>query len=386
MGSQKIDVRSLSHTLKSRAEQLGFSAPAIAPARPSPHLDAYLRWIDAGMHGSMAYLARPDRIARREDLTIILPGARSLIIVAMNYFTGRPPPEVAESPRRGRVSNYAWGEDYHTVMETRLDTLAGFVQAETGGNVATQVYVDTGAILERSHAEQAGLGFVGKNTMLIHPRRGSFFFLGEIVTDIELVYDEPPDMPECGNCTRCLSACPTQAFTAPYVLDARRCISYLTIEYKGVIPVNLRPLIGNRIYGCDVCQQVCPWQRFAQPASQDCFTAADAQHIAPPLADLLALDAESFSRRFQSSPVRRIGRDRLARNACVAAGNSDLPELARWLIPLLRDESPLVRGHAAWALGRLDTGHDALRSALIVERDQVVRDEIERATLLGPGK
>jgi epoxyqueuosine reductase len=369
----------LSRLLNKRAAELGFSALGIVPAQPSPRLDAYLGWIGAGMHGSMGYLARPDRLARRADLSVILPGVRSLIVVAMDYFTGRPLADIAGSPSRGRISGYAWKADYHDVMESRLDSLMGLLQAEVGGLAAARVYVDTGAVLERSHAEQAGLGFVGKNTMLIHPRRGSFFFLGEIVTDVELTYDEPPDMPDCGSCTRCLVACPTRAFPSPYVLDARRCISYLTIEYKGFIPVALRPLMGNWVYGCDVCQNVCPWQRFARPAHEIHFAAVDAGSIAPSLADLLVLDDESFAERFHGSPILRIRRARLVRNACVAAGNSNRPELARLLIPLLHDGSPLVRGHAAWALGRLGCANDALRAALASEVDETVRSEIEAA-------
>jgi len=374
-------MHALSRLLKERAAELGFAMLGIVPAKPSPRLNAYLSWIEAGMHGSMGYLTRPDRVARRADLSLILPGARSLIIVAMDYFTGWPPADIVGSPGRGRISSYAWRADYHDIMEARLDTLVGFLQAEVGGQAAARVYVDTGAVLERSHAEQAGLGFAGKNTVLIHPQRGSFFFLGEIITDVELAHNEPPDMPDCGSCTRCLAACPTLAFPAPHVLDARRCISYLTIEYKGFIPSDLRPLMGNWVYGCDVCQNVCPWQRFAQPAHEAHFAAVDAHDIAPPLADLLALDDESFAERFHGSPILRIKRERLVRNACIAAGNSNHPELARWLVPLLHDESPLVRGHAAWALGQLRVADDELQAALTSEVDNEVRSEIEAALL-----
>ena len=205
----------------------------VAPAEPSPRLEAYLNWIRAGMHGEMSYMAREDRVARRRDLKIILPDAKSLIIVGLDYFTLKLPESIANDPGRGRFSNYAWAGDYHDVMLPRLEKLAEFMKDEIGSTCATHAYVDTGAILERGHAERASLGFVGKNTMLINPRRGSFFFLGEIITNAELDYDtEPTDMPSCGSCSRCLSACPTNAFPKPYVLDARRCISYLTIEHK----------------------------------------------------------------------------------------------------------------------------------------------------------
>lgn len=385
MVGNEITPENLSRSLKEHASQLGLSMVGIAPARPSPRLDAYLRWIEAGQHGSMGYMARADRVARRVDFSVILPGARSLVIAALDYLTGGPPPEIAEAPGRGRISNYAWGADYHRELERRLEALSSFMRALAGGSASTRVYVDTGAILERSHAEQAGLGFVGKNTMLIHPRRGSFFFLGEIITDAELAYDEPPGMPGCGSCTRCLEACPTDAFPAPYVLDARRCISYLTIEHKDLIPADLRPLMGSWVYGCDICQQVCPWQRFALPAQGGPFAPRSEDHATPPLSGLLSLTTETFDARFAGSPIRRIGRDRLMRNACTAAGNSGLPELARWLIPLLCDAtSPLVRSHAAWALGRLGAGQEELRAALETEVDEDVRGEMLAAlSLLG---
>ena len=373
---------SLSERIKERARELGFSVAGITPAEPSPRLQAYLDWVKAGMHGAMGYMAREDRVARRKDLSVILPGARSMIVVGLDYFTLVPPDEIAQDPARGRFSNYAWGIDYHDLILERLEALAAFVEAEAGEGTATRAYVDTGAILERSHAERAGLGFVGKNTLLINPRRGSFFFLGEIITDAALEYDEPnlDEMPGCGSCTRCLAACPTDAFPRPHVLDARHCISYLTIEHKGFIPHDLRPLMGNWVYGCDVCQEVCPWQRFAQPTPfQEAFSPVNLDYAAPPLADLLALTDETFAERYRGTPIYRIKRPRLVRNACIAAGNSRLPWLADHLVPLLSDESPLVRGHAAWALGRLGRHTDALAAALRRETDAEVRAEMAAA-------
>lgn len=368
--------------LKERAHDLGFSMAGIATAAPSPELTAYLAWIGAGMHGAMGYMARPDRVARRQDPGVILPGARALLVVGLDYATLRLPPAVADDPDRGRISNYAWNADYHDLMLERLEALRAFLLAEAGGSAAARAYVDTGAILERSHAKQAGLGFTGKNTLLIAPRRGSFFFLGEIVTDVALAPDPPPEqpMPGCGTCTRCLNACPTDAFPRPYVLDARRCISYLTIELKGPIPREMRPLMGNWVYGCDVCQEVCPWQRFAQPSPlSGAFESESLDRAAPPLTTLLALDEAAFAEQFAGSPIRRIGRDRLVRNACVAAGNSGRPELTDVVIPLLGDASPLVRGHAAWAVGRLQRGNGALQAALAAETDSAVRAEIAAA-------
>jgi epoxyqueuosine reductase len=379
---------SLSEQIKARARDLGFSMAGIAPAHPSSQLDAYLRWVEAGMHGTMGYLARPDRIARRREPGLILTGARSLVVVGLDYYTVTLPDAVARNPARGRFSNYAWAVDYHDLMLERLEALASFLRHKAGTAVAARAYVDTGAILERSHAAQAGLGFTGKNTMLIHPRRGSYFFLGEIITDLALDYDEVDERaaPGCGTCTRCLAACPTDAFPRPYVLDARRCISYLTIEHEGFIPTALRLLMGNWVYGCDVCQEVCPWQRFSRPTPfYEAFSPIDLDRAAPPLTDLLTLTDQSFAVRFDGTAVKRTGRARLVRNACIAAGNSGQPGQAHRLAPLLNDDSSLVRGHAAWALGRLGLEHDALRAALTREIDAEARAEIEAALAASGG-
>lgn len=336
---------------KAKAQELGFNLAGVTRAVPSPTLAAYEKWVEAGMHGSMGYMARPDRVARRRDLTVILPGARSLAVVGLDYRSFDVPETRLSDPARGRIASYAWGLDYHDILTPRLEKLAAWLGAQQH-----RVYVDTGAILERSHAQQAGLGFVGKNTMLIHPRRGSTFFLGEIISDLEFdAYDEPstPQATMCGSCTRCLLACPTNAFPRPYVLDARRCISYLTIEHKGSIDTELRRLMGNWVFGCDVCQDVCPFQRFAQLTPEHAFQPADLDRIAPLLLDLLALDEAGFQARFYGSPIYRIKRERLVRNACVAAGNWGDPQAVPLLEQLLRDESPLVREHATWAFNQI---------------------------------
>jgi epoxyqueuosine reductase len=367
--------------LKAYAVELGFTLVGIVPAEPSPHLAAYSRWIEAGMHGSMGYMARADRVARREDLNVILPGARSLVVVGLDYASIQPLDDLLNDPARGRISNYAWGIDYHDVLLARLEALGSFLKDSAGGHPKTHAYVDTGAILERGHAAAGNLGFIGKNTMLIHPRRGSYFFLGEVIADIELDYDPPPaqPMPGCGTCTRCLSACPTSAFPQPHVLDARLCISYLTIEHKGFIPRDLRPQMGNWVYGCDVCQAVCPWQRFTRRTKEAAFQPQSVDQCAPPLSDLLTLDEAAFAGRYKGSAIFRIKRDRLVRNACIAAGNSGLAGLSEYLIPLLADGSPLVRGHAAWALGKLGEGRDVLNEQLAVEPDEAVRQELALA-------
>lgn len=350
----------------------------IIPAEPSPTLTAYQRWIDNGMHGAMGYLARPDRIARRQDLNLILPGVRSMIIVGLDYVATNQaaiPESILTDPSRGRIATYAWGIDYHDIISERLNRLAQWLNDHN-----FHVYVDTGAILERSHAQQAGLGFIGKNTMLIHPRRGSTFFLGEILTDVEFdSYDTPHRPTMCGTCTRCLNACPTDAFPQPHILDARRCISYHTIENKGWIDRDLRPHFGNWVFGCDICQDVCPFQRFTPTEQDAAFQPPNIDHVAPPLLNLLTLDEDTFVKQYHETPIYRIKRERMVRNACVAAGNWGNEQAIPHLIQLLYDESPLVRGHAAWALWPVmgDNAYRLLAALYDREHDQQVKGEIE---------
>jgi len=372
--------------IRQQANRLGFDLVGVAAARaPQAYLRAYRDWLARGNHAGMAYMARADRVARREDPSLILPGVRSVVCVAVNYYPG-PPPSSPDDVPRGRISNYAWGADYHGWMLPRLEELAAFICAEVGGGVRYRAYVDTGPILERAFATQAGLGFIGKNTCLIHPRFGSWLFLGETLLDVDLpltagANGRPPLPSRCGTCTRCIDACPTGALTAPYQLDAGRCISYLTIEHKGPIPSDLRPLLGEWLYGCDICQQVCPWQRFAQPTSVAPFRAAALDRAAPSLLDLMRLDEEGFRRRFSDSPIRRIGRGRLQRNAAVVLGNLGDPRAVPVLTKALTDRDPLVRAHAAWALGRISgsLAVEALRAAREREADPMVRAELEAA-------
>lgn len=370
--------------LKQRAVELGFNLVGLTRAEPSPTLAAYEQWANAGMHGTMNYMARPDRRARRRDLSMILPGVRSLVVVGVDYRAWLPA-DLLNDPRRGQIASYAWGLDYHDVIAPRLEALAEWLRTASGLDFAHRVYVDTGAILERSHAHEAGLGFIGKNTMLIHPRRGSYFFLGEILTDLDFdAYDQPGAPTMCGSCTRCLVACPTDAFPRPHVLDARRCISYLTIEHKGWIDHALRPLMGNWVFGCDICQNVCPWQRFTPETTNPAYHPADNDRAAPPLLDLLALDVPTFKARYAGSPVERIKRRRLVRNACIAAGNWGHADAVAPLQQLLHDDEPLVRGHAAWALKQImgDAAIHTLEQHLDAEPDADVRTDI-LATLAG---
>jgi epoxyqueuosine reductase len=352
------DLRS---ALAARAAQLGFNLTGVTRAEPSPRLDAYLRWIESGMHGEMGYLARPDRVIRRRDLSVILPEVRSLIVVGMDYHALNIPADVLNDPSRGRIAAYAWGMDYHDHLAPRMEQLAAWLRDAVGdGSFAHRVYVDTGAILERSHGQQAGLGFTGKNTLLINPRRGSYFFLGVILTTYPFAeYDTPHRESMCGSCTRCGVACPTNAFPRPYVLDARRCISYLTIEHKGSIDPELRPLIGNWIMGCDVCQDVCPFNRFATPTHEPAFFPQDLEHrldrIAPKLVDLLQTDSAAFAERFTGTPIKRIGYERLMRNVCIAAGNWGSPDAIPLLEEKARHPSPLISDHAQWAIRHINS-------------------------------
>jgi epoxyqueuosine reductase len=333
-----------------KAQALGFNLVGLTRALPSPRLGAYLAWLEAGFQGEMAYLGRPDRIARRQNLKAILANAQSVLMVGLDYHALNVPANILQDPARGRIAAYAWGLDYHDLMTPRLAELANWLAG------ACKVYVDTGAILERSHGQQAGLGFVGKNTLLIHPRRGSYFFLGTLITDVGFAdsdYDLPYIESRCGSCTRCQTACPTDAFPQPYVLDARRCISYLTIEHKTEIDPALRPLMGNWVMGCDICQEVCPFNRFALPATEPAFLPVNLDRVAPPLLDLLALDEESFAAQFAGSAVVRLKRERLVRNACIAAGNWGNLAAEPALQKLRGDASALIRDHAGWALGQL---------------------------------
>ncbi len=366
--------------IKRKAMELGFNLCGVTPAAPSPTLAAYLRWIQKGMQGEMAYMARSDRVQRRQDLRQIMPAAKSLILVGLDYYTHFTDEATLNDPSRGRIAAYAWGLDYHRVLQVRLELFANWLAEQFDRKPHHQVYVDTGAILERSHAQQAGMGFIGKNTMLIQPRRGSYFFIGEILSSLEFDdYDVPHRESMCGRCTRCLAACPTDAFPAPFVLDARRCISYHTIENKGWIDRDLRSDFGNWIFGCDVCQDVCPFQRFAPETDEVAFLPFDLNRAAPKLTHILMFTAAAFRQMFRRTPIERIKREQMVRNACIAAGNWKNEQAIPYLIQLLYDDSPLVRGHAAWALWQtmeLDSSK-LLTDLYHREDDERVRHEVE---------
>lgn len=322
-------------------QSLGFALCRVAPAVTPPHAQAYRQWLAEGCAGEMGWMER--NAERRTDPQLVLPGAKSVVVLAMNYAPGT----VERIGAMDRIARYAWNEDYHDVIEPKLRQIDTFLRQHGG---VQRSYVDAGPVLERDFAALAGAGWHGKSTMLIHPKLGAWFFLAEVFTTLEIPPDESiPD--RCGQCTRCMDACPTGAITAPHHLDVRRCIAYLTIEHKGSIPEALRPLIGGRIYGCDDCAAACPWNRFAQASREAAFVARPAVQIS--LRELLALDDEAFRTLFRGSPIKRIKRRGLLRNVCVALGNSgtraDLPALER----PAADPEPLIAEHARWAVEQI---------------------------------
>lgn len=367
---------SLAARIKEEAHKLGFGLVGISPVKPPPHEEFFSDWLRKGLGGELGYLKRTEEL--RRDPAKLVPWARSVVSAGMNYGTALPRPREAEG-KRGWISRYAWGDDYHDILKERLEALLEKVRAISPGPVEGRAFVDSGPVLERELAAVAGIGWIGKNTHLISPRRGSWFFLGELFLDLELDYDRPI-RDRCGRCDLCLKACPTGAFLGPYILDARRCISYLTIELKGSIPKHLRPLLGNHIFGCDICQEVCPYNVAAVPTGEKAYQPREGLY-APELAPLLSLSEEDFRRRFRGSPIARAKRRGFLRNVAVALGNLKNPEAVPHLSRALEDEEPLVRGHAAWALGQIGTpeARAALRRRLEIESETEVRDEIKEA-------
>jgi epoxyqueuosine reductase len=350
-------------TIADAARALGFPLAGAARLTPLPRAAFLDAWLGDGRAGDMAYLAR--RTAERVDPRRAFPWARSVVSLAWPYRPPPPPPPGWQQTLTGRIAAYAYGPDYHTRVGAALDALVARLGAAFAG-ARFRPYVDTGAVLEREWAMRAGLGWIGRNTLLLHRAAGSYFFLAELFTDLEL---EPVPLPQdhCGTCTRCVAACPTGALEGGYTMDPRRCIAYLTIEHRGSIPLPLRPQLENWVFGCDLCQEVCPWNGATREPAADGW-------LAPSLPALLALDADGFRARFGRTAVTRAKRRGLLRNVAVALGNSGNPDAVPSLAAALDDAEPLVRGHAAWALGRL--GGPAARRALDTARRREAAPEV----------
>jgi len=353
---------------RARAEgfdAIGFAAPSPA-TREKERLEIYLR---EGRHGDMAWMAETE--ARRGDPLVLWPAVKTIVALGINYGPDTDPLEILQRKERAAISVYAQNRDYHDVVKKKLKALGGWIHREFGGEL--KVFVDTAPVMEKPLAERAGIGWQGKHTNLVSRAFGSWLFLDESYRSLELPVDAA-EIDHCGSCRACLDICPTAAFPAPYQLDARRCISYLTIEHKGPIPEEFRAAIGNRIYGCDDCLAVCPWNKFAQ-AGSDAKLTAPAGRDAPSLIELAALDDAAFRETFRGSPVKRIGRERLLRNVAIALGNAGEAAALPAIESLLDDPSPLIRGAAVWALRRAAPGSFARRRDVADDPDPTVRAE-----------
>jgi epoxyqueuosine reductase len=343
---------SIEQAIKDQARRLGFPLAGVTTPDPPPHLSTFERWLEAGHHGKMAYLGDERSRARRADPRQILPECKSILVLAAPYADPKSA-EASEEPASGplgRVAAYAWGDDYHNIFIPKLGELVAFIEKQVGHPVPNRCYTDTGPILERELAQRAGLGWIGKNTCLINPKGGSYFLLAEILLGLELEPDTPLTTDHCGTCTRCIEACPSECILPNRTLDARRCISYLTIELKDDIPEELRPLLGDWVFGCDVCQMVCPWNRFATDTVEKAFAPR------PNLIRELELTPEAFNRKFKNSPIKRAKRRGYLRNVAVSAGNSGDEKTILALEKAGEDSEPLVREHADWALKKVKRG------------------------------
>lgn len=388
------DPAALRAAVEAEARRLQFNFFGVTAPDPPPHLPVFDAWLEAGRHGEMAYLASERSRLRRADPKQILPECRSILALGVRYASSQEAQTSgAAAPDNrpfGRTAAYAWGDDYHEVLEARLQSLAAFIEQTVGAPVPNRYYTDSGPLLERDLAQRAGLGWIGKNTCLIHPEHGSYFLLAEMLLGVDLAPDAPFVADRCGSCTRCLQACPTGCILPDRTIDAQRCISYLTIELKGPIPVELRPQIGDWIFGCDVCQQVCPWNVRAahRAAPSPDATVADAGFFSrsdvsrPDLLAELALTPEAFNRKFKRSPVRRTKRRGYLRNVAIALGNQGDPAAVSSLARALeKDGEVFVRGAAAWALGQLggSQAQRSLEAALAREQDPSVLAEMGSA-------
>ena len=374
----------LRDAIRSEALRIGFDAVGFAPASLAPavrreRLAHLASFVAQGFHGDMGWLA--ERSEQRADPVALWPDARTVVSLAVNYAPHRDPRDVLAAAERGAISVYAQGRDYHEVVKSKLKALGRFIWDTYRHQI--KAFVDTAPVMEKPAAQTSGVGWQGKHTNLVSRQFGSWLFLGELLLSAELPAD-PPERDHCGQCHACLDVCPTRAFPAPYRLEARRCISYLTIEHEGPIDPELRPLLGNRIYGCDDCLAVCPWNKFAR-ATRETSLRARSDLDAPILAELATLDDAAFRQRFAGTAIKRIGRDRFLRNVAYALGNSNAPEQALPAIErLLADRSPLVRGAAVWALSRLAPEEFRRQRSAVDESDSSVRREWMDVIIFAP--
>ena len=336
----------LKERIKAKALELGFVLAGVTTPEPPPHYSTFENWLAQGQHGTMNYLADERSRTRRANPLEILPECKSILVLATPYMSPSPAGRGARGEGEARVASYAWGEDYHDVLPARMKELVQFIEEQAGGPIKNRYYTDTGPILERDLAQRAGIGWIGKNTCLINLKQGSYFLLSEILLDLVLQADLPIVTDHCGTCTRCITACPTQCILPDRTLDARRCISYLTIELKDDIPTDLRPLIGDWVFGCDICQMICPWNRFAVEGDP----AFGTQNPSHSLTDELEITSQEFNQRFKRTPIKRAKRRGYLRNVAVALGNTANWHALPVLNQALEDPEPLVREHAKWAL------------------------------------
>jgi epoxyqueuosine reductase len=369
--------KSLTQLIKSKAHRQGFQLVGVTTPAPPPHLETFSKWLNKGFHAGMTWMATERAIERRYNPLKILPGCKSVLVMGIRY----PTPDSSKEGKTGRVASYAWGDDYHNILPKRLKRIVSFIQEQTGEEIPNRWYTDTGPILERELAQRAGLGWIGKNSCLINPKQGSYFLLAEIFLGVELKVDRPFTRDFCGSCTRCVEACPTACITSERTIDSNRCISYLTIEHKGYIPNKYRNFMGNWIFGCDICQQVCPWnQKFSAPDHEAAFS----PRLGVSTVDLkeeITLTPQKYNHKFKNSPIKRTKRRGYLRNVAIALGNQGSSSVLPALSEAMGDVEPLIRGHAAWALGQIggDKAKGILVSASEKEENSQVMEEITHA-------
>ena len=370
----------LKDDLKAEAQRLGFALCGISIPDPADHIQHYRQWVQAGHHADMSYLARDDSIQKRANPKLLLPKAKSVVVLGACYPFNSPDNPPAYS-LQGQVSSYAWSADYHLVLKEKAEFLLGWIKNVTHQPIEAKICIDSAPVLERSLAWRAGLGWIGKNGCLIHPQLGSFIFLAEIFLDIQITPDEPLLNDLCGNCHRCMDTCPTQCILPNRTIDAARCLSYLTIENRGIISRDLRSSLGNHVFGCDICQQVCPWNQKANRYGVHGASLFSSQPLQLSLLETAEMTEENFKNLYQFSPILRARYEGFLRNVAVAMGNSKDSSVIPALQRLIAHSNALIRAHAAWALGQFDSDHArlSLQQTFLQEQDSVVQEEIQLA-------